>query len=154
MNFEQLRLFKRITLDYFAKLAPEDHAPELGEPHMHFGDPELLDYTSLIEIRGEYQGCIYLTSPSAMLRDVLLINGESRDSPEHLKDMCQEFSNVLSGNASKAFGGNWQISVPRSLTMNEVMSLALPESTFVMPIHWRGERSLLVIGLREAQEAA
>jgi chemotaxis protein CheX len=153
MNPEQLGLFKRITLDYFAKLAPDD-SPAMGEPHMHFGDPELLDYTSLIEIHGEYHGCIYLTSPSAMLRDVLAINGETKDSPDHLKDMCQEFSNVLSGNASKAFGGNWQISVPRSLTMREVLELDLPESTFVMPIHWRGERSLLVVGLRATQEAA
>lgn len=153
MNPEQLRLFKRITLDYFAKLAP-DEQPALGEPHIHFGDPELLDYTSLIEIHGEYHGCIYLTSPIAMLKDVLAINGEQQDTPEHLKDMCQEFSNVLSGNASKAFGGNWRISVPRTLTMAEVRSLDLPESTFVMPILWRGQRSLLVVALRAAQEAA
>jgi hypothetical protein len=153
MNPEQFKLFKRITLDYFAKLAP-DEEPRFDEPHLHFGHPELLDYTSLIEIDGEYRGCIYLTSPVAMLKDVLLINGEERDSPEHLKDMCQEFSNVLSGNASKAFGGNWQISVPRSLTRPEVETLDLPESTFVMPIHWRDKQSLLVVGLRATREAA
>lgn len=152
MNSDQLRLFRRITLDYFAKLAPDEH-PTLGEPHIQFGDPELLDYTSLIEIDGEYHGCIYLTSPESMLKDVLAINGEQKDTPEHLKDMCQEFSNVLSGNASKAFGGNWQISVPRSLTMSEVVALDLPPSTFVMPILWRGQTSLLVVGLR-SQEAA
>lgn len=153
MNPEQLKLFKRITLDYFAKLAPNEQ-PVLGEPHMHFGDPELLDYTSLIEIDGEYEGCIYLTSAIAMLKDVLLINGEVQDSPAHLKDMCQEFSNVLSGNASKAFGGNWRISVPRTLTRSEVLALDLPDSTFVMPILWREKQSLLVVGLRAAQEAA
>ncbi|HEY2324064.1 MAG TPA: chemotaxis protein CheX [Thermoanaerobaculia bacterium] len=152
MNVEQLKLFKRITLDYFAKLAPNDE-PVLDDPHMHFGNPELLDYTSLIEIEGEYYGCIYLTSPVEMLRDVLLINGESQHSPELLKDMCQEFSNVLSGNASKAFGGNWRISVPRSLTRGEVEALDLPESTFVMPISWRGNHSLLVVGLRNGREA-
>lgn len=153
MNVDQFRLFKRITLDYFAKLAPEEQ-PVLAEPHLRFGEPELLDYTSLIEIEGEAVGCIYLTSPSAMLRDVLLINGEQRDTPELLKDMCQEFSNVLSGNASKAFGGNWRISVPRSLTRREVEALELPESTFVMPIIWREKQSLLVVGLRPAEEAA
>lgn len=153
MNFDQLRLFRRITLDYFAKLAP-DEQPNLGEPHIHFGDPELLDYTSLIEIEGEYRGCIYLTSPTAMLENVLLINGEQQYTPEHLKDMCQEFSNVLSGNASRAFGGNWHISVPRSLTSAQVRALDLPKSTFVMPIMWRGETALLVVGLRAAQEAA
>jgi hypothetical protein len=152
MNPDQFKLFKRITLDYFGKLAPEEQAV-LGEPHMHFGDPQLLDYTSLIEIDGEYQGCIYLTSPVGMLKDVLMINGELRDTPAHLKDMCQEFSNVLSGNASKAFGGNWRISVPRSLTRPEVMALDLPASTFVMPIIWRDKQSLLVVGLRAGQEA-
>ncbi len=148
MNPRQFTLFQRITLDYFAKLAPGEE-PILGEPHLRFGDPELLDYTSLIEIDGEYAGCIYLTSPVAMLKDVLQINGETRDTPAHLQDMCQEFSNVLSGNASKVFGGNWRISVPRSLTRPEVEALDLPDSTFVMPIHWRAQQSLLVVGLRE-----
>jgi hypothetical protein len=68
--------------------------------------------------------------------------------------MCQELSNVLSGNASKAFGGNWHISVPRSMTMPEVQALDLPSSTFVMPIVWKEQTSFLVIGLRAAQEAA
>ncbi len=153
MNPEEFRLFKRITLDYFAKLAPEEQ-PIMGEPHLRFGDPELLDYTSLIEIDGEYEGCIYLTSTSEMLRDVLLINGEFQETPEHLRDMCQEFSNVLSGNASKAFGGNWRISVPRSLTRSEVDALDLPDSTFVMPINWRDRLSLLVVGLRANRDAA
>ncbi len=153
MNVEQFKLFKRITLDYFAKLAPEEQ-PVMREPHMRFGEPELFDYTSLIEIDGEYRGCIYLTSSIAMLKDVLGINGEFRDTPEHLKDMCQEFSNVLSGNASKAFGGNWQISVPRTLTRPEIEELELPDSTFVMPIVWREKQALLVVGLRPAEEAA
>jgi Chemotaxis phosphatase CheX len=153
MNPEQFKLFRRITLDYFAKLAPREE-PVMAEPHMHFGDPELLDYTSLIEIDGEYQGCIYLSSPVSMLKDVLMINGELRDTPDRLKDMCQEFSNVLSGNASKAFGGNWRISVPRTLTRPEVQALDLPESTFVMPINWRDNQSLLVVGLRAAREGA
>jgi hypothetical protein len=153
MNPEEFKLFKRITLDYFEKLAPEQQ-PVMGEPHLRFGEPELLDYTSLIEIAGEYEGCIYLTSTTEMLKDVLVINGEHHDTPEHLKDMCQEFSNVLSGNASKAFGGNWHISVPRSLTRQEVEALDLPESTFVMPINWRDKQSLLVVGLRAAGEAS
>jgi CheY-specific phosphatase CheX len=153
MNAEELKLFKRITLDYFAKLAPEEQ-PVMGEPHLRFGEPELLDYTSLIEIAGEYEGCIYLTSSTELLKEVLVINGEVQDTPEHLRDMCQEFSNVLSGNASKAFGGNWNISVPRSLTKREVEELDLPASTFVMPIQWRDRESLLVVGLRAAGEAA
>ena len=146
MDAKQLELFKRITLDYFVKLAP-DEEPELQNPYIRFGDPDLFDYTSLVRIHGEYEGCIYLTSPVPMLENLLDINGEPEVSTRTLKDMCRELSNVLAGNASKAFHGNWDISVPISLTPESADALSLPDSTFVMPISWRGARSLLAVGL-------
>ena len=146
MDSTQFKLFKQITLDYFSKLAPEEN-PVMEDPYLAFGDPELFDFTSLVEIHGEYDGCIYLTSPVPMLEGLLEINGEPEISSRTLHDMCRELSNVLSGNASQAFGGNWEISVPQSLTFEEVQRLELPDSSFVMPIQWRGARSLLVVGL-------
>ena len=146
MDAQQLELFKQITLDYFVKLAPEEQ-PALEEPYLQFGEPELFDYTSLVKIHGEYEGCLYLTSPVPMLERLLDINGEPEVSSRTLKDMCRELSNVLAGNASKAFHGNWDISVPVSLTPESADRLGLPESTFVMPIAWRGSRSLLAVGL-------
>jgi hypothetical protein len=146
MDPTQFKLFRQITLDYFAKLAPEEQ-PVMEEPYLAFGEPELFDYTSLVSIAGEYDGCLYLTSPVPMLQGILDINGESEVSERTLHDMCRELSNVLSGNASQAFGGNWQISVPRSLSRAEAVGLHLPDSSFVMPILWRGARSLLVVGL-------
>ena len=119
----------------------------MEEPYLQFGEPSLLDYTSLIRIAGEYAGCIYLTAPIAMMEAVLEINGESERSERSRADMSRELSNVLSGNASQAFGGNWSISVPISLTRDDIDELDLPDSTFVMPIRWRGSRSLLVVGL-------
>ena len=146
MDPTQFKLFRQITLDYFSKLAP-DEQPMMEEPYMAFGDPELFDYTSLVSIEGEYDGCVYITSPVPMLQGLLDINGETEVSERTLHDMCRELSNVLSGNASQAFGGNWQISVPRSLSRSEAVGIDLPDSSFVMPILWRGARSLLVVGL-------
>jgi len=151
MDPTQLELFKRITLDYFAKLAP-DEPPVLEEPYLRFGDPALLAYTSLVEIRGEYDGCIYLTLPVPMVEGLLEINGEKEVSERTLSDMCRELSNVLAGNASQAFGGNWEISVPRSLGAGELARVEIPDSSFIMPIRWRGTRSLLVVGLTHAQQ--
>ncbi|MEL7059544.1 MAG: chemotaxis protein CheX, partial [Acidobacteriota bacterium] len=111
------------------------------------GEPVLLDYTSLVEIHGEYDGCLYLTSPVPMLENLLEINGEPEVSQATLRDMCRELSNVLSGNASQAFGGNWDISVPISLEAADASELKLPPSAFVMPIEWRGDSSFLVVGL-------
>lgn len=149
MNPRQLQLFKKITLDYFAKLSPADE-PVLEAPYLQFGDPVLLDYASLVHIRGEYEGCLYLTSPVPLLHSLLQAHGEAEVSERTLRDMCRELSNVLSGNASQAFSGNWEISVPQSLGPGELRGLKLPSSAFVMPIRWRGATALLVIGLEPA----
>lgn len=146
MDAKQFELFKQITVDYFAKLSP-DVEPSLGEAYMEFGEPTLLDYTSLVKIQGEYHGCIYITSPVPMLESLLDINGEPEVSRRTLEDMCRELSNVLAGNAGQAFGGNWHISVPHTLTADQWREHTLPESTFVMPIHWRGAHALLAVGL-------
>lgn len=146
MNPQQLQLFKKITLDYFAKLSPADE-PVLEAPYLQFGEPVLLDYASLVLIRGEYEGCLYLTSPVSLLHSLLEAHGETEVSERTLRDMCRELSNVLSGNASQAFSGAWEISVPQSLGPEDFRHLQLPPSAFVMPIRWRGTTALLVIGL-------
>ncbi len=146
MDPRQLQLFRSITLDYFAKLTPGDE-PVLEEPYLQFGEPALLDYASLVRIRGEYEGCLYLTSPVPLLQSLLRVHGEAEVSERTLKDMCRELSNVLSGNASQAFGGNWEISVPVSLGPGDFETVRIPPSAFVMPIRWRGCTALLVVGL-------
>jgi hypothetical protein len=154
MDPNQVQLFRQITLDYFAKLAPNE-PPRLEPPYLQFGDPALLDFASLVEVRGEYDGCVYLTSPEPLLRDLLAVHREPEVSERTLDDMCRELSNVLSGNASQAFGGNWRISVPYSLGPRDIGGLKLPGSAFVMPFRWRGAVCLLVIGLeqRRGEEA-
>jgi chemotaxis protein CheX len=154
MEAHQLKLFQDITLQYFAKLAPGE-PPALEEPFLRFGEPAGEaggekggeDFTSLVAIQGEYDGCLYLSAPRSMLRELLAVNGEPEVSEATLRDMCRELSNVLSGNASQAFGGNWEISVPQTLDQDELRRYPLPPSAFVMPFRWRGARSLLVVAL-------
>jgi hypothetical protein len=150
MQARQLQLFRSITLDYFAKLSPGDE-PVLEEPYLQFGNPALLEYASLVRIRGIYEGCLYLTSPASLLLSLLQIHGEDEVSERTLQDMCRELSNVLSGNASQAFGENWQISVPVSLGPGDFNGLKLPPSAFVIPIRWRASTALLVVGLESAE---
>jgi hypothetical protein len=62
--------------------------------------------------------------------------------------MSRELSNVLAGNASHAFGADWTISVPESITVDKVGNLKLPPSTFIMPFEWKGMKSYVVVGLQ------
>jgi hypothetical protein len=153
MNADQLKIFQDITLSYFSKVAPEARPPLLKEAYLRFDSALLLEYTSVVFINGAYEGCIYITTSPALLETLLSLHHEPDISEKTRLDMCRELSNVLAGNASHAFGANWTISVPQSLTSAETGSLALPPSTFVMPFLWKDMESFLVVGLREKTKA-
>lgn len=153
MDADQLRLFRQVTLDYFAKVAPAT-PPILEEPFLRFGQSLFLDRAAVVSIRGHYAGWLYLTVPNGVLESLLTAHGEAKIDGETLADVCREVSNVLAGNASQAFGGDWEISVPRSLERAEFEAEVLPPSSFVMPIVWGGGRSLLVVALARREELA
>jgi chemotaxis protein CheX len=149
MDANQLDIFRRITLDYFAKLAPDAPPPTPAPAFIRFENPDFLDYASVVKIDGPLEGCLYITAPRATLDRLLALHGQKLMSEEVRLDMCRELSNVLSGNASKAFGSQWHISIPTSLTLSELPSLTLPAATFTMPVDWLGETFYIVVGLSE-----
>jgi len=152
LDADQLEIFKNITTGYFAKLASGEPPPGIGEAFLQFDSPLLLDYTSAVHISGSYQGSIYITAPAGMIDHLLSLHHEPEVNDKTRADMCREFSNVLSGNASHAFGAQWTISVPQSIWPGQPFTLSLPSSTFVMPIEWKQTQSYLVIGLHPVPE--
>lgn len=153
MNADQLKIFQDITLGYFTKMAPDTQPPTLQEAYLRFDSAVFLDYTSAVAISGAFEGCIYITTTPGFLELLLSLHHEPDVSEKTRLDMCRELSNVLAGNASHAFGANWTISVPQSLTSNETGTLTLPPSTFVMPFLWKEMESFLVVGLKEKASA-
>ena len=149
MNADQLKTFQQITLGYFSRVAPEIGPPILQEAYLRFDSAVFLAYTSVVFITGLYEGCLYITTVPEVLEAILSLHDELEINDKTRLDMCRELSNVLAGNASRAFGANWTISVPQSLTSSETGSLVLPPSTFVMPFIWKDMESYLVIGLKE-----
>ena len=148
MNAEQLKIFQDITLAYFAKMTPGEKAPVLQESYLQFDSPVLLDYTSAVYISGSYEGCVYITTRPSVLEALLAQHGEKEVNEVTRLDMCRELSNVLAGNASHAFGADWTISVPQSVTADKSASLRLPSSTFIMPFLWKDMESYVVVGLQ------
>ncbi len=149
MEPSQLDIFRSITLDYFAKLAPNSPPPRPAAAFIRFEHPEFLDYASVVTISGPLHGCLYLTTPRSTLDRLLVLHGHNDSDDNTRLDMCRELSNVLSGNASNAFGSQWHISVPNSITSAEVGALPLPPATFTMPVEWLGETFFIVVGLSE-----
>jgi hypothetical protein len=147
MNSEELKIFQNITFDYFAKMAPDAAPPALEEAYLLFEKPILLDYTSLVTIAGAYEGCLCLTVSAGLVGRLLQLHGEPKDEEAVRLDMCRELSNILSGNANRAFGENWSISVPQTYPSDGAEGRNFPGCTFVMPFSWNGSAGCLVIGL-------
>jgi len=128
-------------------VAPEIPPPVLKEAYLRFDSAAFLDFTSVVFISGAYSGCLYISTSRGLLEALLSEHHEPEINDQTRLDMCRELSNVLAGNASRAFGADWTISVPKSLTAGDTGSLPLPPSTFVMPFLWKDMESYLVIGL-------
>jgi chemotaxis protein CheX len=152
MNADQLKIFQNITLTYFTKMAPQEKPPALQEAYLQFESSVLLDYTSVVQISGVYEGCLYITTTSSVLEALLAQHGEKEINDVTRLDMCRELSNVLAGNASHAFGADWTISVPQSVSPDKISTLKLPPSTFVMPFVWKELESYLVVGLQPKEQ--
>jgi len=152
MNADQLKVFQNITLAYFSKIAAQEKPPVLQEAYLQFGSPVLLDYTSIVHISGVYEGCLYITTTTNVLEALLGQHGEKEFSDVTRLDMCRELSNVLAGNASHAFGADWTISVPQSITADKIFTLKLPPSTFIMPFTWKEMESYVVVGLQPKEQ--
>jgi chemotaxis protein CheX len=93
---------------------------------------------------------IYFTAGQHMLQEMLQALGDHEKGAE--ADMVGEIANTLSGNARKAFGSEFLISVPVVLHgPNRSISFPHRVKPFVIPILWRRHRCHLMIGLEDAE---
>lgn len=148
MTADDLQVFIKATTQYFDTLSGSQPA-EMGVPYVQDKKFEVLDYTGIIGISGANRGCIYFTASKAMLKDVgrLFLNGEEQPD-EELADLIGEIANMISGNARRTFGENFQISVPiaiegRPLNIKTLCSLP----AFAIPIKWQDHEAFLVVCL-------
>jgi chemotaxis protein CheX len=135
------------VVHYFHSIV--DKGTEVGTPYLaEYEDPVIGDYTGVIQISGVRRGSIYFTAPSAMLSHILLKQGEPDRSPQVLADIVGEVANTISGNARRAFGQEFVISVPSVHIGPQVrQKLALNERSVVIPISWKQYRAALVVSL-------
>ncbi|MER1973393.1 MAG: chemotaxis protein CheX, partial [Psychrobacter alimentarius] len=65
------------------------------------------DYSGVIKISGPLEGCVYVSAPSVMLREVIKVMEEPDSSITMMKDLLGEMANTISGNARTEFGSEF-----------------------------------------------
>lgn len=122
---------------------------EIGVPYLLDSNrPIVEDYTGIIGISGRRRGCVYYTCPQALLNYILLAMGETEANTDHLCDLVGEIANTIAGNARKAFGAEFMISVP-VVIKGEPDKVSLPKNTrcVVIPTKWKFYQSIIVVAL-------
>jgi len=148
MKESELQVFVDSLKRYFAtniggtlEILPTFHAATQDTPAS--------DYTGIIGVSGEKQGCIYLTATTAMLGEVLLAMGEPEIDSSLFNDVIGEVTNTVSGNARKVFGAGFMISVPIVVTGRpEHIHFPRNSDIGVVPFLWNQHKASLVVCLQ------
>jgi len=147
MTEPELRVFVAIVKHYFEQqtgIAAEVYTPFLADPDAL----PVFDYTGVIGISGNRQGCVYFTAPAELLRLILSRSGEADLSPRNLADLAGEIGNTISGNARRQFGNEFLISVPLVVQgRDQAISLPKGVKAYVIPFCWQHHDASLVVSV-------
>ena len=147
MKDTELKIFVDGVANYFGRLGK--NPLNIGVPYVKDGNQFISEMTGVIGLTGKRKGGIFITCPTAMVDEVIKdYTGTEDKSLEARKDMIGEMANTISGNASDAFGNDFQISVPVVITGKpEGVDMPTRVPTFVVPIEWKGHKAYLVVGV-------
>ncbi|MHB1676308.1 MAG: chemotaxis protein CheX [Sulfuriferula sp.] len=141
LNQNDLCVFIDAISHYFNQITREE--ADVRPTYLSADHTPVQDYIGLITISGQYQGKIYFSAPGALLRHLLLAQGEARVSEDNLLDQVGEIANTLAGNARRYFGDRFVISVPQTLRASS--QVAISSHPFVIPLNWKKYHALLVV---------
>lgn len=109
---------------------------------------EVIDYTGIIGISGERKGFVLVTAPVELLQHLVLCLGEQKATPNLIHDAVGEVANTISGNARRAFGAGFMISVPL-IVQGQPDRIGSVKDThgYVIPAKWNGYPFQLIVSL-------
>ncbi len=146
LDEQDLRVFIDALTHYFRQLTKED--ADVLPSYLSLHEIPIQEYTGLISISGQYHGQVYFSAPSALLRHLLLAQGESVLTESNLLDQVGEVANTLAGNARSYFGERFSISPPKSLRGEPQTAIA--SRPYVIPLSWKKYKALLVVDVLSA----
>jgi len=145
---ETLPVFVQSIMHYFKHITGVPAQTET--PYLQEETSELGDFTAIIGVSGDLQGCVYYTAPREMLDKILGFVAEFEPTDELRCDMAGEVANTLSGNARRQLGAGFMISVPMVIQGRpERLVTYKGNPCFIIPILWQTLRSHLMISLIE-----
>jgi len=144
VKVEKLGVFLSSISSFFSQI--DDSPVALDTPYLNSNKSAVgYDYSGVIRISGPLEGCVYVSAPSIMLREIIKVMQEPDSSLTMMKDLLGEMANTISGNARTEFGPDFVISPPSIVDGAPVVHLNKENNGYITPFSWRGHSAVIGI---------
>jgi len=142
---DELKLFVDSVRQYFRVLARQE--PQITTAFLATGDLQGHDYNGIVTFSGAYQGHVIVSMPGLLLKELLLLQGETDVSRANLLDTVGEIANTLGGNARKTLGSELQISVPVKLHGSAGIRARVRKHPYAITLRWNLQPAVVWIDM-------
>ena len=141
----ELKLFVDSVRRYFQVLTKQE--PQITSAFLGTGDVDGHDFNGIVTFSGSYNGHVMVSMPPQLLRELLLLQGETDLSENNLLDAVGEIANTLGGNARKSLGAGLQISVPVKLHGGSGVRARVRKHPYVITLRWNHQPAMVCVDM-------
>lgn len=147
LNEEELKLFVDSVRRYFKVTTSQE--PQITSAFLATGDVQGHDFNGLVTFSGSYNGHVMVSMPPRLLRELLLLQGETNLADGNLLDAVGEVANTLAGNARKILGSRLNISVPLKLQGAAGIKARVRQHPYVITLRWNHQPALVCVDMEK-----
>ena len=141
----ELKLFVDSVRRYFQVLTKQE--PQITSAFLGTGDVDGHDFNGIVTFSGSYNGHVMVSMPPQLLRELLLLQGETDLSENNLLDAVGEIANTLGGNARKSLGAGLQISVPVKLHGGSGVKARVRKHPYIITLRWNHQPAMVCVDM-------
>ncbi len=143
----ELKLLVDSVRTYFQVVTKQE--PQITSAFLGTGDINGHDYNGIVTFSGSYNGHVIVSMPPALLKELLLMQGENDLSENNLLDAVGEIANTLAGNARKTLGSGLQISVPMKLHGASGIKARVRKHPYVITLRWNHQPAMVCVDMEK-----
>lgn len=143
----ELKLFIDSVRRYFQVITKQE--PQVTSAFLGTGDVEGHEFNGIVTFSGSYNGHVIVSMPQPLLRELLLLQGETDLSEVNLLDAVGEVANTLGGNARRTLGSGLQISVPVKLHGSSGIRARVRKHPYVITLRWNHQPAMVCVDMEK-----
>jgi chemotaxis protein CheX len=142
---DDLKLFVDAVRHYFKVTTGEE--PKITSAFLATTQVEGHEFNGIVSFSGDYNGQVMVSMPGPLLREMLLLQGETDVGESNLLDAVGEVANTLAGNARRTLGSGLDISVPVKLQGPTGVRAKVRQRPYAITLRWGLHPAMVCVDL-------